>query len=294
MGNGWNGPEKFRIAIPNKGVLRQPALEILKKAGYPVLDSPEDALYARCGDERVEYLFVRAQDVSKYVDSGAACAGITGTDMLAENRSEARRVLALGFGACEIALAVPEGSGTESVSGLRGKRIATKLPNTAREYLKANGVEAEIIELSGATEIAPSANLADAIIDHVQTGRTLRANRLRKIATLAKSSACLIAANGLEGEREELLQEISLSLSGVIQADGLKYMVANAPSDEILRRVLAVIPSLESPTILRLAKEGEWAVQSVVPAKKIPTVVRQVNMAGGKDILVMPLEKVIG
>ena len=283
----------IRIAIPNKGVLCQPALQMLGKAGFAALDSPQETLCARCEDSRVEYLFVRAQDVTKYVESGAAYAGITGLDMVMEGGGKVRKILDLGFGGCEVALAVPEDSGIKSAAGLEGKRVATKLPNIAREYLSRNGIRAELLELSGATEIAPSANLADAIIDHVQTGRTLKANRLKKIETIAESSAWLVATAREGKEGEEALQELSLSLAGVKKARGLKYLVLNAPSDAALKKVLAVLPSMESPTILKLAKEGEWAVQTVVQEKQLATLVRRVKLAGGKDMLVMPLEKVI-
>lgn len=285
--------EKIRIAIPNKGALCQPALEMLKKAGFAALDSPQDTLSGRCENERAEYLFVRAQDVSKYVESGACYAGITGLDMLEEYSSSARRVTDLQFGRCEIVLAVPEGSRGEKAEDFAGKRIATKLPNTAKAYLKAKAVNAEVVELSGATEIAPAAGVADAIIDHVQTGRTLKANRLKRIGIVSASSAWLIASQKQEGEKEEALEELALALSGVMRAEGLKYLVLNAPSDEALARVVKVLPSMESPTVLKLAKEGEWAVQTVVAAKQMAKVVRQVKKAGGKDILVMPLEKVI-
>jgi ATP phosphoribosyltransferase len=213
--------------------------------------------------------------------------------MLDETSSRARKVLELGFGECVIALAVPEASKVKSVQGLNGKRIATKLPATARKYLKAAGVKAEILELSGATEIAPAANLADAVIDHVQTGRTLRANRLRKIDTLSSSSAFLAAAGKKEQAKEEILQEIALSLGGVKRARSLKYLVLNAPSDEKLQGILRVLPAMESPTLMRLAKKGEWAIQTVVEARSLPSVVRRVKLAGGKDMLVIPLEKVI-
>jgi len=285
--------EIIRIAIPNKGVLCQPALSMLAKAGFAALDSPQDTLCARCEDERVKYLFVRAQDVPKYVDSGAAYAGITGLDMLVETGSAARQVLELGFGECEIALAVPEASRAKSVRDIEGKRIATKLPNTARAYLRQKGVNATLLELSGATEIAPAANLADAVIDHVQTGRTLRANRLRKIGTLSSSSAFLAASQKNDAAQEELLQEIVLSLEGVKRARSLKYLVLNAPSDKKLQEILRVLPSMESPTLMRLAKKGEWAIQTVVDARQLPSVVRRVKLAGGKDMLVMPLEKVM-
>jgi len=285
--------DRIRIAIPNKGALCQPALDMLKKAGFAALDSPQDTLCARCENERMEYLFMRVQDVSKYVESGACYAGITGLDMLEEYASAARRVMDLQFGCCEIALAVPEESKAATAGDLAGKKIATKLPNTARSYLKAKGVEAEMVELSGATEIAPAAGVADAIIDHVQTGRMLKANRLKRIDTVAASTAWLVASPNKERENEEVLEELALALFGVMKAEGLKYLVLNAPSNEALARVVKVLPSMESPTILKLAKEGEWAVQTVISAKQMAKVVRQVKKAGGKDILVMPLEKVI-
>ena len=279
--------------MPNKGALYSPVVEMLKKAGFAALDSPQDALCARCSDKRVEILFLRAQDVAKYIESGAAYAGITGADMLMEGNSTARRLLDLGIGECEIALAVPEASTISSIKQLAGKRIATKLPNIARKYLVKNKVKAKIVELAGATEIAPATDLADAVIDQVQTGRTLRANRLRKIATIATSSAWLVASKKQDREKEEILQELALSLSGVLNAAGLKYLVLNVPSDAALKAVLKVLPSMESPTVLKLAREGEWAVQTVVGSDKIATVVRKVKLAGGKDMLVMPLEKVI-
>jgi len=285
--------EIVRIAIPNKGVLCQPALEMLAKAGFASLDRPADTLCARCEDARVEYLFVRTQDVPKYVESGAAYAGITGSDMLVETGSRARQVLNLGFGECEIALAVPEDSKAKSVKDLAGKRIATKLPNTARAYLRQNGVNAKLLELSGATEIAPGASLADAVIDHVQTGRTLAANRLKRIGTISSSSAFLVASGKKEKPSEEVLLELKLSLSGVKRARSLKYLVLNAPSDSAMKRILQVLPSMESPTLLRLAKQGEWAVQTVVESRQLASVVRKVKLAGGKDLLVMPLEKVL-
>ena len=282
-----------RIALPNKGVLCQPALSMLAKAGFASLDMPTDTLCARCEDARVEYLFVRAQDVPKYVESGAVYAGITGLDMLVETGSKARQVLDLGFGECDIALAVPEASTAVSVKDLAGRRIATKLPNTALAYLRKNRVKAALLELSGATEIAPGAKLADAVIDHVQTGRTLRANRLRRIATISTSSAFLVASGKNDRRAEEVLLELELSLAGVKRARGLKYLVLNAPSDKALKKILSVLPSMESPTLLRLAKQGEWAVQTVVEARQLASVVRKVKLAGGKDLLVMPLEKVI-
>ncbi len=285
--------DKFRIALPNKGALCAPALEMLKKAGFAAVDSPEDALCARCEDERIEILFVRAQDIGKYVDSGAAYAGITGLDVLEEDGASARRMMDLGFGACEVAVAVPEESGINTVKQLEGKKIATKLMNTSRKYLAQNKVNTELVELAGATEISPAAGLADAIIDHVQTGRTLQANRLRRIATVSKSSAWLVASGRIDGKQEEMLQEIALSLSGVKSAQGLKYLVLNVTSDETLKKVLEVLPSMESPTLLKLAKDGEWAVQTVIQSRQLTRVVRQVKLAGGKDMLVMPLEKVI-
>jgi len=283
----------IRIALPNKGVLCQPALDMLAKAGFASLDKPTDTLCARCEDARVEYLFVRAQDVPKYVESGAAYAGITGLDMLSETSCKERQVLDLGFGECAIALAVPEASHAKSVKDLAGKRIATKLPNTARAYLRKNGVKAELLELSGATEIAPGAKLADAVIDHVQTGRTLAANRLRKIGIIASSSAYLVASRKKEKEAEEVLQELGLSLAGVKNARGLKYLLLNVPSEKALNAVLKVLPSMESPTVLKLAKQGEWNVHTVIKSSQLATVARKVKLAGGKDLLVMPLEKVI-
>lgn len=283
----------MRIALPNKGPLCEPTLRLLAEAGFGALDKPEASLCARCTDTRIEFLYARVGDIPAYVASGAAYAGITGADMLAEKGAKVRDELDLEFGKCEVALAVPEGSGIRDIGGLEGKRIATKLPNIARRYLQERKAGAEIVELSGATEIAPSAGMADAIIDHVETGRTLAANRLVRIETLMRSSARLIATTKNDAASERIFEEIALALRGVLSARGLKYLVFNAPSPKVLQAAIAAVPAMESPTVLKLAKRGEWAVQTVVKAGQVAGVVRAVKEAGGKDILVMPLEKVI-
>jgi ATP phosphoribosyltransferase len=283
----------LRLALPNKGALCQPALDLLAKAGFGALDNPKETLKARCEDKRIEILFIRAQDIPTYVSSTAAFAGITGQDMVQEKGQPVREMLDLEFGACEVMLAVPEESGVSTVRELDGKRIATKLPNVARAYLEKNGVSATIIELSGATEIAPCAGMADAIIDQVDTGRTLKAQRLKPITTLLRSSARLIASSKLDQEAEQVLSELALALEGVQKARGLRYLVVNAPSDRILEEVVKVLPSMESPTVLKLAKPGEWAIQSVVGERELAQVVSKVRQAGGRDILVMGLERVL-
>ena len=283
----------MRVAIPNKGALNGPAMQMLKDAGFAVLDSPDATLRARCEDGRVEYLFVRAQDVTRYVENGAAYAGITGRDMLLESSSTARRVMDLGFGRCEIALAVPEGSGIRSAKDLSGKKIATKLSMISSSYLSRNGVDAELVLLYGAVEIAPSAGLADAIIDQVQTGRTLKANRMKKVEKITDSSAWLVATGRKEKGSEQILEEIAISLAGVIKAKNLKYVAINAPSKKARDQIIGVLPSMESPTVLKLAKSEEWAVQTVVETSQLATVIRKVKSAGGKDILVMSLDKAI-
>ncbi|NYZ76357.1 ATP phosphoribosyltransferase [Candidatus Micrarchaeota archaeon] len=283
----------MRIAIPNKGRLCEPTIELLERAGIRVVDTNGRRLYGKTNYESISILFARAQDIPRYVESGAADAGITGLDMIKEKNADVEVVTKLKMGRCKVVLAVPEKSRIRTPSQLKGSRIATALVNVTKKYLEDKGIKAQVVELSGAVELAPYLGIADGIIDQLSTGTSLAVNNLRIVDTLFESTACFIANKSSLASMRQEIEEVKFSFEGLITAEEKRYVMANVTSDETLKRVIAVMPAMESPTVLKLAKEGEYAVHSVVDEKDLMSTVRKLKNAGAKDILVFGMGRVI-
>lgn len=184
----------LRIAIQSKGRLQKPSEKFLKSLGFKFKTNGRN-LIVQCKNKKAEILYVRNGDIPEYVGNQAADFGIVGENVLREKNKTFEIVQKLGFGACSLVIAVPKKSKIAGITDLEGERIATSYPNTLKKYLKKNGVNASIIEIKGSVEIAPSLDLADAICDISQTGRTLEENGLRIIATVLESQAVLICAS---------------------------------------------------------------------------------------------------
>jgi ATP phosphoribosyltransferase len=283
----------LKIAIPNKGRLCEPTIDLLGRAGIRIIDSKGRKLYGKTNYENITVLFARAQDIPRYVESGAADAGITGFDLIKEKNADVELVSKLNMGWCKVVLAVPGDSKIIMPSQLKGSRIATTLVNVTKQYLEDRGIKAQIVELSGAIELAPYLGIADGIVDHVTTGTSLAVNNLRIIDTLFESTACFIANRDSLARMMQEIEEVKFSFEGLINAEEKRYVMANVTSDEILKKVIAVMPAMESPTVLKLAKEGEYAVHSVVDEKNLMSTVRKLKNAGAKDILVFGMGRVI-
>ncbi|MDP3971005.1 MAG: ATP phosphoribosyltransferase [bacterium] len=179
------------IAIQRKGRLRQPSEKILRTLGISV-NSEQIKLIASCDNTGAQVLFLRDDDIPEYVLRGAADFGIVGENVLYEKASPLQVVKKLGFGKCELLIAVPEHSKFKSAINLRGKRIATSYPRLLQTFLDRLGVKVEIIKMEGSVEVAPQLGVADAVCDLVQTGKTLQAHQLRPIVTVMQSQAVLV------------------------------------------------------------------------------------------------------
>ncbi|MEM3030298.1 MAG: ATP phosphoribosyltransferase [Candidatus Micrarchaeia archaeon] len=284
-----------RLAIPNKGRLFEPTLELLRKAGVDIIDSGERALFGTTSNPDIQALFVRADDIPRYVEVGAADAGITGYDLIEEEAADVAILARLPYGVCRLSLAAPAGSGINNARDLQGKRVATKYVQSAKRFLQKKGVRCEVIEIAGAAEIAPFLGISDAIIDLVSTGTTLAVHKMKEVEVLLESSACFVANKKSlkEARKAELLKELALSFEGSRLAESRRYLMVNAPSQAVLDKVVRIIPSMESPTVLKLAREGEYAVHAVVEEKRVPAVIRRLKEAGAKDILVLHMERVV-
>jgi ATP phosphoribosyltransferase len=280
----------LRLAIPNKGRLAEPAVELLRNAGLE-FELSERRLSAAVRNADIELLFVRTEDVAEYVADGLVELGLTGADLVAEHGGALRTVLPLGFGACSLVLAVPRDAEHAATADLAGRRVATSFPRVTAAYLTAEGVEAQVVEVRGAVEVTPQLGVADAVVDLVASGSTLRMNGLRPIATLLASEAVLVARNGATDGDDRVGGLVDM-LRSVLDARGREYMMMNAPV-EALERIRALIPGLSGPTVMPLADPAFIAVHSVVERSQLWRIVPALKGAGARDILVVPIEKVV-
>jgi ATP phosphoribosyltransferase len=273
----------LKIAIPNKGRLSKPALALLNEAGIRVESGRQ--LFYKCGD--IEILFVRANDIPEYVQDGAADLGITGIDIVKETEARVNILLKLGFGRSKLVVASPKNSGINSKKDIKnGLRVATEFPNLTKKYFKKLGKKAKIVKVSGATEITPYLGVADLIVDLMSTGTTLELNNLQAVDTLLETEAVLI------GSKKYAKHSIVTSLKSVIDAKGMRYLMANVPVKK-LEQVKKTIPSMESPTIIDLAEKNFKAVHTVVKASQIYDVIHALKKLGCKDILVLSIESLV-
>ncbi len=283
--------ERLRLAIPNKGRLLESTLGLLHDAGL-VFEEHDRSLVARVQNHPLDILFVRTGDVIEFVNDGVADAGVTGGDILAESGVDLPVLRQLGYGRCRLVAATPSDSPYEAIADLAGVRIATSHPNVTRRFFADQGIPVEVISLSGAVEVAPRLGLADAIVDLVSTGSTLAMNGLRAIGDLLASEAILLTNPQAVRQRPEELDGIVTMLGSVIAARGRKYLMMNAPAAK-LGELEALLPGLESPSVIPLAHAGMIAIHSVVGADEVWGLLPRLKGAGASGILVLPIEKIL-
>jgi len=203
---------KIRIAIPSKGRLKQPSIQALQRAGINILEE-ERAYFSKTSNPKFEAIFARAFDVPLYVQYGAVDLGITGHDIILEREADVHELLDLGFGKCQLVVAVPENSTIRSINEISEvARVATEYPNLSRKYFEGLGKQVEILAVRGTAELAPKLGLAQIIVDVSSTGETLRKNNLKVIATILDST-CRLACNKIsyrifESEIKEFLGKL--------------------------------------------------------------------------------------
>jgi ATP phosphoribosyltransferase len=280
----------LRLALPNKGRLAEPAIDLLRAAGLD-FELSERRLTAAVANADLELLFVRTEDIAEYVADGLVELGISGADLVAEHGGDLHPVLPLGFGSCSLVLAVPRDGDVRDVGALSGRRIATSFPRVTEAFLAGCGVSAQVVEVRGAVEVTPQLGVADAVVDLVATGSTLRMNGLTPIATLLASEAVLVGRSGVESGDDRVPGLVDM-LRSVLDARGREYMMMNAPA-EALERIRAIIPGLSGPTVMPLADPAQIAVHSVVDRSQLWRIVPALKAAGARDILVVPIEKVM-
>ncbi len=281
----------IRLAIQKKGRLNTDSLELLAEAGIRVSDGSRQLLTAS-DDFPIEVLYLRDDDIPHVVAMGVADIGIVGQNEVSEKRQAVDEVYKLGFGKCRISLAVPKSENYASLEYFNGKRVATSYPNILRSFFDEKGIRAEVHDIAGSVEIAPSVGLADAIFDIVSSGATLVTNGLKEVEKVFFSEAVVIANPGLSCEKRELLQQLLFRFDSVKRSKGMKYMLLNLPNEKV-DEVVAMLPGMKSPTVLPLAQPGWSSIHVVVNERELWGKIEALKKIGAEDILVLSLEKMI-
>ncbi len=225
-------------------------------------------------------LLVRAADIPEYVQDGVVDCGITGQDLVRERSAKVEELLPLGYGSCRLEAAVPEESKFQSIADLAGCSVATVYPRLTRELL---GVDVKLVDVTGSVEIAPRLGLADAIVDLVSSGNTMRMNGLRSLGSVFSSEATLFGRPGAD------TGQIVTMMRSVVEARAHRYLMLNTSQDR-LTEVCTAIGS-RSPSVLPLAEEGKVAVHALVPAKDVWLLLPKLEALGATSILVVPVER---
>jgi ATP phosphoribosyltransferase len=293
---------RLRLAVQKSGRLTEPCLDLLGRVGLK-LSRGKDQLMGFGENLPLDVLFVRDDDIPDLVQEDVCDLGLVGLNVLEERRLEMAEkghtarfetLRSLDFGRCRLAIAVPDGFTYSGVASLQGRRIATTYPATLAKFLRDNGIDAEIVTLSGAVEIAPRLGRADLICDLVSTGSTLQANHLREVQTVLESHAVLIRTPVRLSEfKENWIERLLLRIDGVEQVKESKYIMLHAPRSA-LPRIRELLPGSESPTIIPLEGFPERvAVHAVCRENVFWETLESLKAAGASALLVLPVEKML-
>jgi ATP phosphoribosyltransferase len=287
------------VVLP-KGSLEKQVLELFSSADLQVLRGGDRDYHARVDDPRIAKVrFLRPQEIPTYVEQGIFDLGISGRDWITETGADVVSLGEIGGGRAgealvSVVLAVPKESPWQDVSDLPdGVRVSTEMPQTTRRYLEEHGVKAKVFTSHGATE-AKIPDIVDAIVDLTETGSSLRKAGLKILATLLTSRTELIANRDAyeDPDKRAAMEDLVVLLQGALRARGhvlLKLNIADGRLDD----VLAVLPAMSSPTVMALASGDMRALETVVPRKGINTLIPSLKAAGARDILELPITKIV-
>ena len=284
------------LGLP-KGSLQDSTIKLFGKAGFNISVSSR-SYRPSIDDEKLDGRFVRAQEVSRYVEHGYFDCGLTGQDWVKENDSDVVEVCSLVYSRAsnkpsKWVIAVPEASTVQTVKDLEGKRIATEVVNITRQYLKENGVNAEVEFSWGATEVKVP-DLVDAIVDLTETGNSIRANNLRIVDTLINTNTVLIA-NKVSWEnpaKRKKIENIALLLTSALEANSKVGLKLNIEKSK-LEAILADLPALRNPTINRLTDESWVAIDTILDERVVREIIPELKERGAEGIIEYPLNKVV-
>ncbi|MEQ9441100.1 MAG: ATP phosphoribosyltransferase [Cyclobacteriaceae bacterium] len=283
--------QSIRIAIQKSGRLSDRSIELIKECGIH-FNNGKSRLKAVSYNFPAEFLFLRDDDIPGYVEDGVADLGIVGENEMAEKNKDVSLIKKLGFSKCRLSLAIPRDREYAGVSYFQDTNIATSYPRILTRFLEKHDIRAQIHEISGSVEIAPSIGLADAVCDIVSSGSTLLSNGLTEVETIFRSEAVLIGNHrSIEGKKE-LIDQLVFRINSVQEGRGNKYILLNAPA-EATDTIIKLLPGMRSPTVVPLAMSGWNSIHSVVEEDRFWEVIEKLKEAGAEGILVVPIEKMI-
>lgn len=288
--------KQWKIGIP-KGSLQEATLQLFARAGWRITLNSR-SYFPACDDPEIHCLLVRAQEMARYVETGALDAGITGRDWVLETGSDVVEVSELVYAKQRLArvrwvLAVPEDAPIRSVRDVQGKVVATEVVRLTERFLEKNGVKARVEFSWGATEVKVP-QLADAIVEVTETGSSLRAHRLRIVDTVLESATVLIANHSAWSHpwKRQRIANLALLLEGAIAAYNRVGLMLNVRRSD-LEEVLAVLPALQNPTVASLS-DPEWvAVNTVVEEEVVRRIIPRLKAARAQGIVEYPLNKIV-
>jgi ATP phosphoribosyltransferase len=281
----------LKLAIQKSGRLHDDSIRLLNDCGIAVKNG-RNQLKTVADNFPLEVYFLRDDDIPQYVEDSVAHIGIVGENVLLEKNKEVSVVEQLGFGKCRLSIAVKKTDLYDNAQFLQGKKIATSYPLLTQRFLDQGKIKAEIHEISGSVELAPSIGLADAVCDLVSSGSTLFMNGLQEVQTILQSEAVLIRSKELDAGQQNLLDQLLFRIRAVRKASNNKYVLLNAPN-ESLQQIISLLPGMKSPTVLPLAESGWSSVHSVLSEDEFWDKIEALKKAGAQGILVVPIEKMI-
>ena len=293
---------RLKLAVQKSGRLTEPSLDLLTRCGLK-LSRGKDQLVGYGENMPLDVLFVRDDDIPDLVQEDVCDLGLMGLNVLEEKRLQlAERgigasfetVRSLDYGRCRLSIAVPDETTYSGPAALANKRIATSYPHILRRFLQSNGVEAQIVVLSGAVEIAPRLGRAEAICDLVSTGSTLQANHLREVQTVLDSYAVLIRTPvALPSIKQDWVERLLMRIDGVQQVRESKYIMLHAPRTA-LAEIRRLLPGSEGPTIIPLeGNPDKVAIHAVCRENVFWETLESLKKAGASSLLVLPVEKML-
>jgi ATP phosphoribosyltransferase len=287
---------RLRLGIP-KGSLQEATLDLFARAGWKITISSRSYV-PNIDDPEIECLLVRAQEMARYVETGALDAGITGHDWVVETASDVRELAELVYAKQRLSrvkwvLAVQEDSAIREARDLQGKVIATEIVRITEQYLQSHGVTARVDFSWGATEVKVP-QLADAIVEVTETGSSLRANRLRIVDTVLESATVFIMNHAAAGHawKKEKAENLILMLQGAIAAASKVGLILNVRRED-LDRVVAILPALKNPTISMLSDPDWVAVNTIVEESVVRQILPKLKAANAQGIVEYPLNKIV-
>ncbi len=281
----------LRIAVQSKGRLFDDTMNLLSEADIKVSASKR-TLLVQSSNFPLEVLYLRDDDIPQSVASGVADIGIVGENEFVERGENAQIIDRLGFSKCRLSLAIPKEINYTGLQWFNGKKIATSYPNILRQFMKKNGIDADIHVITGSVEISPGIGLADGIFDIVSSGSTLVSNNLAEVEVVMKSEALLIGNWNMDEHKHQILNEMLFRFEAVRSAQDKKYVMMNAPKDKV-EAITEVLPGIKSPTVIPLA-DNEWcSIHTVLDEKRFWEIIGKLKELGAQGILVTPIEKMI-